>query len=255
MIVIDCPQGSPSWHEARAGVITASMFVVARQKVGQLTEQQAIYVDAIRSGMDAKGAMRAAGYKAKPTSSTIERALAGESVGDFSDVAKKYAFALAIERINGQPLDEGFETYAMRRGHELEPMARAEHERQSGLRVKRAGFVLTDDSVFGCSADGFIGDRSGAEYKCFMDPERLYRFHIENDASEVFDQAQGCMWITGRESWHIGMYCPALKKVGRQLWWKEFKRDDNYINAMESELMEFKALVDSLEQKLQPECP
>uniref|UniRef100_A0AAU8GT84 Transcriptional regulator SutA RNAP-binding domain-containing protein n=1 Tax=Pseudomonas phage PACT201 TaxID=3230130 RepID=A0AAU8GT84_9VIRU len=24
------------------------------------------------------------------------------------------------------------------------------------------------------------------------------------------DQVQGCMWITGRKFWHVGMYCPAL---------------------------------------------
>lgn len=250
MIIINCPQGSPAWHEARAGVITASMFCVVRQKVGMLTEQQSAYVEAIRSGKDQKEAMAVAGYKAKPTSSLIDKAIAGEKIGEFSDAAKKYAFALAIERINGQPLDEGFETFAMKRGHELEPYARAEHERQSGLEVDRAGFVLTDDRAFGCSADGLIGDDSGAEYKCFIDPERLYRFHIENDASEVFDQAQGCMWITGRKSWHIGLYCPALKNVDKQLWWREFPRDDNYIERMESDLWEFKLLVDDLESRL-----
>lgn len=250
MIVIECPQGSPEWHKARAGVITASMFPVVRQKVGMLTDQQRIYVDAIRGGLDQKDAMARAGYKAKPSASSIDRAIAGEKVGDFSDVAKKYAFALAIERINGEPLDEGFETFAMRRGHELEPFARAEHERQSGLEVDHAGFILTDDSAFGCSADGLIGQHSGAEYKCFIDPERLYRFHIENDASEVFDQAQGCMWITGRKTWHIGMYCPALKNVDKQLWWREFPRDDNYIEAMEADLWEFKLLVDGFEAQL-----
>jgi hypothetical protein len=250
VIIIECPQGSREWHQARAGVITASMFTVVRQKVGMLTEQQAKYVESIRSGLSQKEAMEAAGYKAKPTSSTIDRAIAGERIGDFSDVTKKYAFALAIERINGEPLDEGFETYAMRRGHELEPFARSEHERQSGLEVDRAGFILTDDRAFGCSADGLIGQSSGSEYKCFMDPERLYRFHIENDASEVFDQAQGCMWITGRTSWHIGLYCPALKSVDKQLWWREFPRDDNYIERMEADLWEFKLLVDDLESRL-----
>jgi hypothetical protein len=250
MIVINCPQGSKEWHAARAGVITASMFATARQKVGQLTEQQALYVGAIRDGLSQKEAMVVAGYKAKPTSALIEKAITGERIGEFSDVAKKYAFALAIERINGQPLDEGFETYAMRRGHELEPLAREEHERQSGLEVDRAGFVTTDDRVFGCSADGLIADTSGAEYKCFIDPERLYRFHIDNDASEVFDQAQGCMWITGRTSWHIGLYCPALQNVGKQLWWREFPRNDNYIHAMEADLLEFKQLVDGLESQL-----
>lgn len=45
----------------------------------------------------------------------------------------------------------------------------------------------------------------------------------------MIDQVQGCMWITDRKWWHIGMYCPLLKPVGRQLWWKEFQRDDDYI--------------------------
>ena len=34
MKIYHCDQGSPEWHQARAGVITASMFKVARQKVG-----------------------------------------------------------------------------------------------------------------------------------------------------------------------------------------------------------------------------
>lgn len=254
MIIIECPQGSPEWHEARAGVITASMFVVARQKVGQLTEQQATYVQAIRDGCDQKDAMARAGYKAKPTSSLIDKAIAGEKIGDFSDASKRYAFSLAVERISGKPLDEGYETFAMRRGHELEPYARAEHERQAGVEVDRAGFVMTDDHVFGASADGLIGTDSGAEYKCFIDPDRLFRFHMENDASEVFDQAQGCMWITGRKSWHIGMYCPALANVGKQLWWREFQRDDNYIEAMEQDLWEFKLLVDAYEASLRKQA-
>ncbi|WP_425526516.1 YqaJ viral recombinase family protein [Xanthomonas oryzae] len=93
--------------------------------------------------------------------------------------------------MSGEPLDEGFETFAMRRGHELEPYARAELEVQTGLMVQRAGFVLTDDGAFGASADGLIGDDDGVELKCFIDPLRLRRFHIDNDASEVFEQAQG----------------------------------------------------------------
>jgi hypothetical protein len=254
MIVVNCEQGSPEWHEARAGVITASMFVVARQKVGTLTDQQAKYVEAIQSGAQPKEAALFAGYKTKPSSSAIERALAGEEVGEYSDAAKDYAFRLAIERINGTPLDEGFETFAMRRGHDLEPFARAEHEAQSGLIVDRAGFILTDDESFGCSADGLIGNDSGAEYKCFIDPSRVRKFHIDNDPGEVFDQAQGCMWITGRKTWHIGMYCPALKNAGRQLWWKEFPRDDNYIDAMESDLWQFKLMVDDLEKQLRSEA-
>jgi len=35
MIVVDCEQGSEEWHAARAGVITASMFKVCRQRLAR----------------------------------------------------------------------------------------------------------------------------------------------------------------------------------------------------------------------------
>jgi hypothetical protein len=251
MRVISCEQGSPKWHRARAGVITASMFGVARKKVGGLTEQQQTYVDAVLSGLGDKEAQAKAGYKAAPKSETVAKAIAGLPVGDFSEESKNYAFRLAIERINGEPLDEGFETYAMRRGHELEPMARAEHEVQSGLIVKRAGFIVSDDGVFGASADGLINDNSGAEYKCFIDPSRLRAFHIDNDASDIFEQVQGCMWLAEREEWHVGLYCPALVHCGRHLWWRVFQRDDALIAAMEKDLRAFADLVDTFHRQLQ----
>ena len=250
MRIIHCVQGTPEWHAARAGCITASMFATARSRVGCLTEQQQAFVDAVNGGVPEKDAANIAGYKAVPRSAIITRALEGKPCGEWSDAAKDYAFRLAIERISGEPLDEGFQTWAMKRGHELEPDARMEHEMQTGHIVQEAGFITTDDGLFGASADGLIGEDGGAEYKCFVDPSRLRQFHIENDASDIFDQAQGCMWLTGRKWWHIGLYCPALKPVGRQLWLREFKRDDDYIEALEQDLWEFKLLVDDYEAKL-----
>ncbi|KIQ21581.1 lambda exonuclease family protein [Xanthomonas campestris] len=254
MIILTCDQGSEAWHRARAGVVTASMFATARKRVGELDERQQAYVDGLQSGLDEKAAAKAAGYAAVPKAAGIAKALRGEPVGDYSDEAKSYAFRLAIERISGEPLDEGFETFAMRRGHELEPYARAELEVQTGLMVARAGFVLTDDGAFGASADGLIGDDDGVELKCFIDPLRLRRFHIDNDASEVFEQAQGCMWITGRKFWHIGLYCPALAPVGKQLWWKRFERDEQFIEKMRADLLAFRSVVDAYENDLKREA-
>lgn len=253
MIILTCDQGSESWHRARAGIITASMFATARKRVGELDERQQAYVDGVLSGLDEKVAAKAAGYAAVPKAAGIAKALRGEPVGDYSEEAKNYAFRLAIERISGEPLDEGFETFAMRRGHELEPLARAEHEVQSGLIVQRAGFVLSEDG-FGCSADGLIGEDGGSEYKCFINPEKLRAFHIDNDASEVFEQAQGCMWITGRQWWHIGLYCPALAPVGKQLWWKRFERDEEFIEKMRADLLAFRSVVDGYENDLKREA-
>lgn len=209
MIAIECPQGSASWHSARAGCITASMFADARAK--------------LKSGPN----------KGEPTKA-----------------AQDYAFRLAVERISGEPLDGGFETWQMRRGHELEPDARMAHEIRTGLIVQQVGLVKTDDLAFGASADGFIGDDGVSEYKCFLAPEKLRAFHIDQDADSIKDQVQGVLWITGRKWAHIGMYCPALKPVGRELWLGEYDRDDDYIEELERDLWEFKKLVDEYEARL-----
>jgi hypothetical protein len=250
MIVHHTEQGSDAWKKARAGVITASMFSTVRKKIGVLDERQAQFVDLCAVGVPEKVAAEKAGYKVVPRSDIIARALKGEKVGDWSGDAKDYAFRLAIERISGQPLDEGFETWQMRRGGELEPEARMEHEAQTGLLVERAGFVTTDDGVFGASADGLIDPCGGAEYKCFVAPDKLRPILFDGDVADVMEQAQGCMWICGRSWWHVGLYCPALASVGRQFTLVEVKRDDNFIEAMERDLIEFAEFVDQYEAKL-----
>ena len=244
-------QGTDEWKRARAGLITASMFATARERVGGLSDQQAELVAAIRAGHALEAAAAKAGYKTKPKlTETVQRAIKGLPIGDFSEAAKNYAFRLAIERISQQPLDEGFETWAMKRGHELEPMARVAHEQHANLIVEPCGFVTTVDGCFGASADGLIATDGGAEYKCLVDPLRLRTTLIDNDISEFMDQVQGGMWITGRRWWDFCIYCPALANIGRDFTRWRVPRDDDYINTMEAELLEFKQLVDRNEAVL-----
>ena len=250
-IVIECAQGSAEWHKARAGAITASMFAEVRKRVNGLSGQQAAYVDAIAGGAAPDEAQRVAGYKAAPRADVVKRALAGEKVGEFSDAAKDYAFRLAVERISGEPLDEaGFSTYAMRRGNEMEPEARDAHSFERGLAIFPAGFVTTDDGRFGASADGLIGGDGGSEYKCLIDPSRIREIILTRNIDEFLDQVQGCMWITGRKWWHFCLYCPALASVGKALTIFEVARDDDYIEAMEADLVEFDGLVCGYESEL-----
>jgi len=251
MILIQCAQGSEEWLQARAGVITASMFKTCRERVGGLTPQQALYVSAIREGKSAEEAAAAADYKTKPrVTEIVQRAINGLPIGDFSDAAKKYAFRLAIERISGKPLNEGFETWQMKRGHELEPMARARHEEEAGVIVETAGFVTTNDACFGASADGLIGNDGGSEYKCLVSPDSLMPVLLNDDIAEYMDQIQGCMWITGRKWWHYGLYCPALADIKMDMYWKHIERDDDYIETLERDLIAFRALVLQYESTL-----
>ena len=173
-----------------------------------------------------------------------------KKTGEPSSAARDYAFRLAIERISGEPLDEGFETWQMRRGHELEPEARAAHELHAGLTVEPCGFVTTDDGLFGASADGLIGNDGGAEYKALVSPERLRDTLLTNDISDYMDQVQGGMWITGRIWWDFCIYCPALTSIGRALSRWRVQRDDDYIEAMERELIDFARLVASYDATL-----
>lgn len=205
MIVYDCPQGSPEWFAARAGVNTASEFSTAR---GATREKP------LKTGLD-------------------------------------LAFGTAIERISGLPLDEGFETYFTRRGHELEPVALDRYEIETGRMVQRCGFVCTDDRKFGASADGLVGTDGGVEVKCWTDATKLRAVLTGGEIKEVRDQCLGGMWITGRKWWDFVLYCPALDPIGRALTIIRIDRDDNAIDALESDLLAFDKIVEGYRKQLE----
>ena len=195
-------------------------------------------------------ASRAGVITASKFAEARKRLKSGPKKGGFTEAAEDYAFRVAVERISGAPLDEGFSTWAMKRGNELEPEARAWVEVKLGIFVDTAGFVTTDDEKFGASADGFIDKDGGLEIKCLVDPGRIRNVILSDDISEFMDQIQGGMWITGRKWWQFALFCPALEKVGLQLYTKRVERDDNYINEMELDLLEFERVVSKYEQTL-----
>jgi hypothetical protein len=219
-LLYECTQGSPEWLNLRAGVITASDFAKARGRM--------------KANRD------------------------GKNVGDPTDACLDLAFRKAIERISKVPLDENHTTWQMKRGHDLEPFARISHEewlaRKGGelaaMMVMPAGFMTTEDGVFGCSVDGLVGDNGGSEYKCLVSAAKLRKVILFNDIADYMDQVQGCMWISGREWWHFGLYCPALKPIGMEFQLIEVARDDDYIDALETDLLEFDKIVGKYEQEL-----
>lgn len=251
MIVYDMPQGTPEWHAARAGVCTASRFSTARTRVGGLTDQQAEYVKALKAGQNEREAMSLAGYKAKPRAAAIDAAMEGRDTSEPGKTALDYAFGLAIERISGAPLDDGFENYFTRRGHELEATALDLYEVETGRMVQRCGFVCTDDRKFGASADGLVGADGGVEVKCWVDPVKLRAVLTRADISDVRDQCMGGMWVTGRKWWDFVLYCPALDPIGRALTIIRIDRDDNAIDALESDLLAFDRVVEGYRKQLE----
>ena len=207
--VINCQQGSREWHDARTGVITASMF-----------------------------------------GTIMDKAKTGANKGGWKKAAYDYAFRLAVERISGEPLDEGFQTWAMARGHELEPEARSLHELRIDSEIVQAGFVKTADGKFGASADGLIGDTEGCEYKAFIAPEKIRSIILDGDIEDYLPQCHGGLWLTGRKRWHFGLYCPALRECRQELTIYTIERDEDYIASMEQDLLAFDGLVEKYRERL-----
>lgn len=247
MIALNHPQGSEDWLRARAGVITASRYSDAISLVNGLTSQQQAYVDARLSGKSELEARAAAGYKNAPTASAVERALAGQEVGEPSDAAKKYAWLIACEIVSRVPLDDTFVTYAMRRGRDLEPQARRVYEARTGALIEEVSLVLTDDERFGYSADGFRDDDGLIEIKCPLACDKLGEAwaHPETAHLEYIDQINGGLWITGRKYCDLIVYCPWLSAVGKDLFVKRIHRDEAAITKLEDGLMRFLRMVDT----------
>lgn len=192
------------------------------------------------------------------TASNFELARRKNKKGEWYQDTQSYAFRLALERIGGAPLDDGIDTWAMKRGRELEPAGRARLAKALGVEIETAGFCASDCGLFGASPDGFIGTDGGCEIKCLVDPQRIARVVVSNDLSDFMDQMQGCMWITGRKWWEYALYLPQLDKAGRSLYHKRVMRDDAWIADMERDLMEFDGLVcdqmNALKRNLQVEA-
>lgn len=210
MIVLKHPQGSEDWLRARAGAITASRFADARSRL--------------------KKASRDGRRKA----------------GDFSYEATSYAALIALETIAREPLDETFVTYRMRRGRDLEPMARRVYEARTKALVEEVSLILTDDERFGYSADGLVEDDGLVEIKCPMAAEKLLLCWEDPDNAhwEYVDQINGGLWITGRKWCDLVVYCPWLESVGKDLFVKRIYRNDDAINELEADLLQFMHLVD-----------
>jgi hypothetical protein len=173
-----------------------------------------------------------------------------KKTGEPTEAALNYAFKVAVEAISGIPMDEGFQTWQMRRGNELEPEARDLYAIRTGNTVDLCSFITTDCESYGASADGLIGEDGGLEIKCLVSPERIRNAILNYDISEWIDQVQGGMWITGRKWWDFVIYCPALSGVGRELTIWHIERDDDYIAQLESDLGAFTGIVNSFIEKL-----
>lgn len=164
-----------------------------------------------------------------------------------------YAMDLARERLGGKAPDK-FSTAAMRTGTEQEPFARMAYERQTKALVEEAGFITTEDRKFGVSVDGLVDEDGIIEIKTMVSSDTLFTAVVDGDISGYIDQCNGAMWLLGRKWVDLVLWAPDLEPIGRHLTIRRIERDDEAIEALEADLMEFERMVTRYENLLHKEA-
>lgn len=165
---------------------------------------------------------------------------------------KNLIVTLALERLTGTP-EETYQNEAMRRGSELEPLARGAYEAHTGELVSQAAFVIHPRFDFvGVSPDGLVGKVGALEIKC---PASLHK-HMDalsngGHAWEYRWQIQGQLWVLEREWCDATSFDPRFPE-GLQLAIRRVSRDEAAIKQLEQECIaahdEVEAMVNQLKQ-------
>ncbi len=160
-----------------------------------------------------------------------------------------YAMDKARERVGGEPM-KVFENAAMRFGTEQEPLARAAYEMRTKRFVEEAGFITTEDRLFGVSVDGLVGDDGIIEIKTMVSSDTLFTAVVDEDISAYIDQCNGAMWLLDRQWVDLVLWAPDLTDIGRQLTIIRIERDTDTIESLEKDLVEFERMVTRYTQLL-----
>ena len=164
-----------------------------------------------------------------PTASQFKRIITSQ--GKPSTSASSYMHELLAEWLGAER--EQFETEWMNRGTEMEPEAKAFYEFETGLDVQEIGFITTLEGMAGCSPDGMT-EHKGLEMKCPKASTHVKYLLAGKCPAEYVPQVQGSMWVSGKDEWDFMSYHPDLKPLLLTV-----KRDDEYIEKLETEVTKF----------------
>jgi len=160
-----------------------------------------------------------------------------------------YMIEKATEILTGNPVSNGFQNDAMKRGNELEPDARQFYTMLSGNAVEESGLIyLNELKRIGASVDGLVGDDGLVEIKC---PNLNTHVNYLLDGvmpAQYVKQVQGQMWVTDRKWCDFISYCPESHKMGFMI---RVERDDEFIKTISTAVYAFIGELDALVEKLE----
>lgn len=105
---------------------------------------------------------------------------------------------LVLERLTGQPQEDGYINADMQRGIDLEADAFAAYEAHAGVMVDRVGFLSHNEWMVGCSPDGVLDGGAGMlEIKVPRSATHLRYLREGKLPAEYQGQVLHTLWMTG----------------------------------------------------------
>ena len=168
---------------------------------------------------------------------------------EFGEPAKKYALQIALERINGEKIENGYTNEHMERGILQEPIARALYEDIYYTQVSNGGFF--DCDLYGDSPDGLIGDDGVLEIKSVIATTHYATLQRGSFDPAYKWQLVGHIDCTGRGWVDFASYCSEFP-VGKQLLVYRINRHDfaSEITMLQERRAQFLELVTTIENQL-----
>lgn len=181
--------------------------------------------------------------KGRFTASRISELLGVKGLGL---TGENYAFEKAVELVYGLDEEDSFESFDMKRGIELEPIAFRKFK-----EIKDLDFIEVKDAYFmpfgenaGASPDGLVGEDESLEIKC----PRAYKFFklvskgYEAIDKTYIDQMQMQMLCSNSSKTHFFNY---IIFNGAEMWHTiEVLRDEKRIELIKDRIIEASKLRD-----------
>jgi len=158
---------------------------------------------------------------------------------------RDYRLQLAVERITGTPMENGFVSADMQRGIDLEATAAARYEAATGHLLRHTGFLAHDTLAAGCSLDGDVDDFTGiVEIKCPKSMTHVGYLRAGVVPSGYLPQITHNLWISGAQ-WCDFVSLDDRLPAGLDWLCVRVVRDEAAIGAYVAEVEKFLAEVDA----------
>jgi hypothetical protein len=231
-------QGSPEWHAARRGIVTASVV----GKLIAINPPDALSVACPTCKAEAESPCLSAARKVPTPIKTIHeaRTQAASNLPPVygpadTDTARALTATLVAERIAGWT-DPSYMNDDMWRGVLHEPIARDKYAEVNKVAVDEVGFLVRDDWGYqiGASPDGLVGEDGGIEVKCPRAKTHI-RTIVEDEVPAIHvPQVQACLLVSGREWWDYVSFC-----AGLPMWTKRVYPDPKWQGAIVGAVAKF----------------